>query len=56
MYAKRCLEWHERAEKDAKRRCPIASDETKDEKPPCESYHNETTSLDGSASVTPSEQ
>ena len=58
MYAKRCLERHERGEKNAKRRCPIASDETKDEEPPRESYQpeNETTNVDGSVSVNPSEQ
>ena len=40
MYAKHCLEQHERGENNAKRRCPIASDETKDEEPQRESYQN----------------
>ena len=56
MYAKRCLERHERGEKNAKRRCPITSDETKDEEPPHEPYQSKTTNVDGSVSVNPSEQ
>ena len=55
MHAKCCLERHERAEMNVKRRCPAASDEKEHEEPSIEIYHKESTDEDGSASVNPPE-
>ena len=56
MHAKRCLERHERAEMNTKRRCPAASNEKEHEEPSLDFYHKESTDEDGSASVNPPEQ
>ena len=56
MHAKRCLERHERAEMNAKRRRPAASNEKEHEEPSLDFYHKESTDEDGSASVNPPEQ